>query len=125
MQISFAQLTSAPVNELKQLLAENTIFKTNLLKALDNVQDLPDGSPNPWKGRSIDDLLTFIDNWFNFLPDKHSGLDKIMEFSLLYYKNPYGLKFINQEPGLSWSLEFVKQRGQFMDSPESLKAVDV
>jgi phosphatidylserine decarboxylase len=37
----------------------------------------------------------------------------------LYYRNPYGLKFVNKEPGRSWTLYFVREQGKFMDSRQS------
>ncbi|MFC3879465.1 phosphatidylserine decarboxylase [Algoriphagus namhaensis] len=34
------------------------------------------------------------------------------------------MKFILSEPGLSWSLSFIEDRGRFMDSPESAKIIE-
>jgi phosphatidylserine decarboxylase len=46
-----------------------------------------------------------------------------VEFSLLYYHNPYGLKFVQQEPGLSWAIFFVGEHGKFMDSRKSIATI--
>ena len=121
----FADIDSPPVMELKELLKENAEASSWLEKALEEAKELPDGSSNPWRDKSFEDVFAFLNGWYYFLPEKHNGLDKIMEFSLLYFQNPYGLKFINQEPGLSWSKRFVEHRGKYLDSKDSLAGVDL
>jgi phosphatidylserine decarboxylase len=91
---------------------------------LANVHELPDGSPNPWKGKNINDLYLFLNEWFYFLPNTHNGLDKILKFTFLYYKNIDGMNFVLKEPGLSWANSFIEERGKFMDSPESSKIIE-
>lgn len=117
--IVFAKPESPPVTQFKQLYSSNSDFRTNVDLMFKNVQPLADGSENPWKNKTVEDLYTFLNEWFYFLPNTHNGLDNIATFSFLYYKNPYGKKFIREEPGLSWSLFFSEQRGKYMDSPES------
>lgn len=119
-----AQQDCAPVSELKELYKSDKDFQETVEKMFANLQDRPDGSANPWRGKNINDLYTFINQWFYFLPNSHNGLDRIIEFSYLYYKNPAGMKFILDEPGRSWSLFFVEERGRYMDSPASLRTVD-
>lgn len=119
-----AQSESAPVEELRSLYKGNKEFKSTVDLMFKNAHDLPDGSTNPWKNKSIDDLSEFLDEWFYFLPNTHNGLDRILNFTFLYYKNPYGMKFILEEPGLSWSLSFIEERGKFMDSTESAKVIE-
>jgi len=87
---------------------------------LANVQSLPDGSQNFWKGKSVNDLYSFLNEWFYTLPTVSNGLDDIIKFSQLYYHNPYGLRFVNEEPGLSWTVYFVTEQGKFMDSRQSI-----
>lgn len=89
-----------------------------------NIQPLNDGSPNPWKGKGIDDLYAFINEWFYFLPDAHNGLDRILEFTFLFYENPAGKEFILGEKGKSWAISFVEERGKFLDSPESTTIIE-
>lgn len=48
-----------------------------------------------------------------------TGLEYIQKFSWLYYENLYGLAFVTMDPGLTMTLEFVKLRGNYMDSSES------
>lgn len=115
----FAQGDSPPVTQLKRLYSFNSDFRTGLDLMLENVHPLADGSENPWKNKSVEDLYSFLNEWFFFLPNTHNGLDRIAKFTFLFYKNPYGEKFILQEPGLSWSLYFIEERGKYMDSPES------
>ncbi|MGI9545532.1 MAG: phosphatidylserine decarboxylase [Cyclobacteriaceae bacterium] len=119
----FAQEDSPPVLELKELVADDPEFKSTVDQMFENVKPLSDGSSNPWKNKDIQDLYTFLNEWFYFLPNTHDGLDRILEFSFLYYGNPNGKKFILEEPGLSWSLNFVEARGKYMDSHASTKKI--
>ncbi len=116
---------SPPVTELKRLYASDSDFKKVVDLMFDNVHPLVNGSENPWKGKSVDDLYPFLNEWFFFLPNTHDGLDRIAKFSFLFYKNPHGEEFILEEPGKSWSLLFVEERGKYMDSPESTANLDV
>ncbi len=119
-----AQQDAKPVQQLKELYTTDSKFRSTVDKMFNNVQDLADGSENPWKGKNINDLYTFLNEWFYFLPNKSNGLDRIVTFSFLYYNNPEGKKFILEEPGLSWSLSFIEERGKFMESPASTKNIN-
>ncbi|MFT7614756.1 MAG: phosphatidylserine decarboxylase [Parvicellaceae bacterium] len=121
---AFAQTNSPPVKQLKTLYDSDKEFKNTMDLMLENVHNLPDGSVNPWQDKNIDDLGEFLNEWFYFLPNTHNGLDRILKFTFLYYKNPNGMKFILEEPGLSWTNSFVEERGKFMDSPESAKIIE-
>ncbi|WP_431126476.1 phosphatidylserine decarboxylase [Flagellimonas flava] len=120
----WAQEDCKPVSQLKQLYTTDKGFKQTVDKMFKNVHALPDGSANPWQGKGVEDLYAFLNEWFYFLPMTDDGLDRIIEFSFLYFKNPDGMQFILEEPGLSWSLDFVEDRGKFMDSGASTKKVD-
>jgi phosphatidylserine decarboxylase len=117
--LAYGQNDCPPVTKLKTLYASQNDFRLLIDSMFLHVVDLPDGSPNLWKNKTINDLYSFLNQWFYTLPTASNGLDKIIEFSLLYYHNPYGLRFVNQEPGLSWSIDFVKEQGQYMDSRQS------
>ncbi|MBT8220648.1 MAG: phosphatidylserine decarboxylase [Bacteroidia bacterium] len=116
-----SQSLSPPVERLLQLYQKNSSFRTTIDRMFENVQPLPAGATNPWEGKGIGDLVSFMNEWFYYLPNAHDGLDRIIEFSFLYYKNPDGQNFILNEPGLSWSLFFIEEKGKFMDSRESAK----
>lgn len=118
-----AQKDSPPVTKLKELYKGNANFRKTVDSMFENVQDWPEGMVNPWRGKNINDLFVFLNDWFYFLPNTQNGLDRIIEFSMLYYKNPDGMKFVLEEPGLSWTQYFVEERGKYMDSPASVKAV--
>ncbi len=118
-----AQTNSPPVTQLKALYDSDKEFKGTVDAMFQNVQELPDGTANPWKNKNIDDLCRFLNEWFYFLPNAHDGLDRILKFTFLYYKNHHGMKFVLEEPGLSWTISFVEERGKFMDSPESAKII--
>lgn len=120
-----AREDTPPVTELKRLYASSSEFKEVVDSMFENVHPLADGAENPWKGKTVNDLYPFLNEWFFFLPNTHNGLDRIAKFSLLFYRNAYGEKFILEEPGKSWSLFFVEERGRYMDSPESTANLDV
>lgn len=121
---SLAQDDSPPVKNLKHLYENNKELRNTMDLMLENVHELPNGIPNPWKDKSVYDLYNFLNEWFYFLPNTHNGLDKILKFTFLYYKNPDGMKFILSEPGISWANYFIEERGKFMDGPESAKIID-
>ncbi|HSZ32549.1 MAG TPA: phosphatidylserine decarboxylase [Puia sp.] len=118
-----AQSDCLPVIKLKAMYSGNSKVKLLMDSMFAHVQNLPDGSPNFWKNKNINDLYAFLDQWFYTLPTVSNGLDNIIKFSLLYYHNPYGLRFVNEEPGLSWTINFVKEEGKFMDSRESTASI--
>ena len=121
---SSAQDESLPVKNLKNLYKNNKELRKTVDLMLENVHELPNGNPNPWKDKNVDDLYNFINDWFYFLPNTHNGLDRILKFTFLYYKNPDGMNFILSEPGLSWANSFIEERGKYMDSPESAKIIE-
>lgn len=103
-------------------------FKTLFDKAVENVQPIPEGQKSSvvydWKNKGIDDLCQFFIDWYNWLPDVETGLDWIQKFSWLYYKNSYGLCFVTIDLGYTMTKQFVRLRGNFFDSPDSLPLVD-
>ncbi len=113
-----------PVSELKTLYKTNNDFRKTVDNMFTNIKPLGDGSNNPWMNKDVNDLYAFLNEWFYFLPNAHNGLDRIMQFTFLYYKNPAGQKFILEEPGKSWAISFVIERGKFMDSPESTRIIE-
>ncbi len=123
VNLSHSQNDCPPVKQLKEFYSSDKSFRKVVKDMFANLEDMPNGVQNPWKSKGIDDLYTFLNEWFYFLPNTKNGLDKIIEFSMLYYHNPYGMKFILNDPGYSWSLNFIEERGKFMDSPESAKAI--
>ncbi|HEY4936744.1 MAG TPA: phosphatidylserine decarboxylase [Puia sp.] len=120
---AYGQNDCAPVEKLKSMYAGNQQFRQVIEDMFTNVQNLPDGSANFWKNRNINDLYKFLNEWFYELPTTNNGLDRIVEFSLLYYHNPYGLKFVQKELGLSWTIFFVEEHGKFMDSKKSIASI--
>ncbi len=123
VSIVCAQSDCRPVQKLKELYTTDKEFKQTINAMFKNLQDPPSGV-NPWRSKNVNDLYAFLNEWFYFLPNTENGLDRIIEFSMLYYKNPSGMKFVLEEPGLSWTLQFVEDRGKYMDSPFSTKVVN-
>jgi phosphatidylserine decarboxylase len=119
-----AQTDCPPVIKLKSMYANDNHLKQLIDSMFLNVQPLPDGSPNFWKNKNINDLYSFLNKWFYTLPTTSNSLDNILQFSLLYYHNPYGLRFVNEDPGLNWTMYFVKEQGKFMDSRQSIGSIN-
>lgn len=118
-----AQVDCPPVIKLKSMYTTDTSFRQVIDSMFLNVQPLPNGSQNFWKNKNVNDLYSFLNKWFYTLPTVSNGLDDIIQFSLLYYHNPYGLRFVNDEPGLSWTIYFVKEQGKFLDSHQSTGSI--
>lgn len=95
------------------------------------VQELGVQQKNPWTGTTVDDFVCYFDKWFTFLPQPSSGLGFIVPLTFFYINNPQGFYFMNSLQSKSeiskayskeifnWSVKFIKERGHFMDSPES------
>ena len=104
---------------------DDTKFKDLLDSAFDNMQQLPPEYPdgNPWIGKKFSDLVIFMNEWSTFLPtatgSHDSGLKYIEKFVWFYYKNQYGVDFVQKPPGREIMQDFAKQRGKFMDSEAS------
>ena len=109
-----------PVKELIKLCKKNLEIKSLIDEALQSVKPEPDGSPNPWKGKTFDDLCTFFNEWYYFLPLATNGLEYIEKFGMLYYENPAGQKFIKNEKVVKWLKEFVVERAKYLDSKDSV-----
>lgn len=100
------------------------------------VPHVEDGSPNPWIGQTPDYFIEYFAAWFTFLPSPTGGLGRIVPFTYFYLNNEVAFAFLNTFKSRSdgaaeytpeifnWTVEFIKERGRFMDSPASLKFID-
>lgn len=104
---------------------DDTRFKALLDSAFANMQQLPPEYPdgNPWTGKKFSDLIVFLNEWSTFLPEAtgshDTGLKYIEQFLCFYYKNQYGVDFVQKSPGREIMQDFARQRGKFMDSEAS------
>ena len=104
-------------------------FRELVDAAFANMQQTPpdSGARNPWIGKSFPDLVSFMEQWCTFLPEIHgssdNGLKYIQDMALFYYHNPFGVAFVQLNPGRDILQQFVRERGAFMDSPESAKII--
>ena len=118
---------SEPVSKLRTLYLSHPDFRKTMESAFANIQDPPDGSLNPWKGKKFDDLCDFFNEWYTLLPvNKSPAADEflyITKFSWFYYKNSPAQMIVGKEPGLGWTKEFVTARGRFLDSRESTQTI--
>lgn len=100
-------------------------FKEQVDLAFKNIHQLPPqyAAGNPWIGKSVTDLTSFLEGWCTFLPTMQRGHDNglkyIEDFTFFYYKNPDAIKVVQQSPGRKILQEFAKERGAFMDSKRS------
>jgi phosphatidylserine decarboxylase len=104
-------------------------FKDLLDSAFENIQQLPPEYPdgNPWIGKKFPDLVLFLNKWSTFLPtvtgSHDTGLRYIEKFVWFYYKNQYGIDFVQKSPGREIMQDFARQRGKFMDSEASTSQI--
>jgi phosphatidylserine decarboxylase len=123
------------LKELKDIVA-NPVVESAYNDAIANVQPiLTDGSKNPWIGQPISFFVKYFADWFTYLPEPSGGLGKIMPFTYFYLENDVAFNFLNllksrrndtipyTKEIFNWTVEFIKVRGRFMDSPESLKYI--
>ena len=124
------------LDELR-LLASNPAVEAAYNDAIAHVTPLiEDGSRNPWLGQSIDYFIQYFHDWFTFLPEPSGGLGKIVPFTYFYLDNSTAQRFLNTFKSRSnsakeytteifdWTVKFIKERGRFMDSPESLQYIE-
>lgn len=120
---------SKSIKALKDRYSTDSDFRNLLNNAFINMQQLPPAYPqgNPQIGKGFSDLVQFFGDWCTFLPtiegSHDSGLKYIQEFAWFYYRNIYGLHFVQYSPGREITQDFAKQRGQFMDSQASTQYV--
>lgn len=121
--------------ELRTII-ENPVVEAAYNDAISNVQPiLWNGKPNPWVGQDVDYFVNYFRGWFTFLPQPSGGLGRIIPFTYFYYNNESAFNFLNNFKSRSatsdsysteifnWTVKFIKERGAFMDSPESLKYI--
>lgn len=130
---------TAPMDRIMaelRVIAANPVVVAAYNDAIANldpfVMELGTQQENPWAGTSIDDFVDYFDKWFTFLPQPSSGLGFIVPLTFFYLNNPQGFYFMNKLQSKSgdataysaeifnWSVRFIKERGNFMDSPESI-----
>jgi phosphatidylserine decarboxylase len=120
---------SKVVWKLYELYKSNKQFKETLDKAMRNVLPPPKGCEddpgNPgekfcWQGKTIKDLLDFFEGWLTFIPGPKNSMAYYNLLYCLCEDNDYALFFVETEPGLSWTREFVEARGKFMESEKSI-----
>ena len=112
------------VKSLRWLHENEEEFHSLIDNMFANIHPLPDGRPNPWQGKDIDDLYQFVENWSSFLPTTDNGLTKIREFQALIDTNIYGEQFVTEEPGRSWTKHMSNVRRVTMTNPASLKRIE-
>lgn len=123
------------INELREILA-NPVVEAAYNDAIANVQPiLLNGSKNEWIGKSVDYFIQYFKDWFTFLPTPTGGLGRIMPFTHFYLNNETAFYFLNHlqskklgtktfnKEVFNWTVAFIKERGSFMDSKESLKYI--
>ncbi len=120
---------SPVVQQLKDLYEGDRDFANLLDRALSSAVIPPDGwafDPTDqnkifnWQEKTFDDLLRFFEDWRTFVPNPYNGMIYYELFYGLCYKNESALKFVETEPGLSWTRDFVLARGEHMDSEDSI-----
>ncbi len=123
------------IDELKEIFS-NPVVEAAYNDAIANVQPiLYTGKKNPWVGKTSDYFINYFKNWFTFLPIPNGGLGKIIPLTYFYQNNEKAYFFLNNFKSrrgevayskeiFNWTVKFIKMRGNFMDSPVSLKYID-
>lgn len=129
-QVPASNPCSVSINELNTAYNNNEVFRMLIDQAFENMQQVPEGylkGGNPWIGKEFQDLLKFLEEWATFLPQAvgstDDGLTNIQKMDLFAYNNPFGRVVFQTSPGRELFNQFVKERGEYMNSPESLKYV--
>lgn len=122
--------TYAPVvQELQHMYNTDVSFKLIMDDAIKSAVSSPYGWPvNPmkptelfvWPEKNFTDLLDFFQTWLHFVPNTTNGMDYYLIIYSLCYRNDNALRFVNEEPGLSWTKRYVEARGAYMDSKASI-----
>jgi hypothetical protein len=78
---SAKQNSDDPVNYLNCLYHKNLQVHHEIDAAFQQLVKTPDGTPNPWSGKSFKDFSQFFREWLNFIPNESNGLKYIRKFS--------------------------------------------
>jgi phosphatidylserine decarboxylase len=118
------------INKMHQAYQDDPVFKVLIDQAFANMQQTPEGyrkGGNPWIGKGFDDLTKFMEQWCRFLPRAQGsgddGLTYIEQMDLFSYKNPFGRVAFQTSPGRDLFEHFARERGAYLDSPQSTKVV--
>ena len=99
LSASEANPCQGAVDQLLKTYTNDAAFRALADRAFGNVKPLPgDYGPNPWIGKDVYDMAEFFARWCTFLPavdgSHDNGLKYIREFAWFYYKNEYGVAFV-------------------------------
>jgi len=129
-QVPESNPCSDSINAMNKAYLNNEVFRMLMDQAFNNMQQVPHDyleEGNPWIGKEFEDLLKFLEEWATFLPkaigSSDDGLTYIQKMDLFAYNNPFGRVVFQTSPGRELFNQFVKERGAYMDSSESLKYV--
>lgn len=134
-QVPLTPAMEAIMEELRVICA-NPVVEAAYNEALAHVNPtINTGGENPWKYTTIQNFVEYFRYWFTFLPQPAGGLGFIMPFTWFYLNNTSAYYFLNvfksKRDGatefsreiFNWQVKFITERGNFMDSPESLKYI--
>ena len=123
------------IQDLRDIVS-NPVVEAVYNDAIANVIPIiePQGTKNPWIGQTIDYFVEYFEQWFTFLPTTTGGLGRIVPFTYFYRNNEKAFYFLNDFKSrrgdspytkeiFNWTVEFIRVRGKFMDSPESLEYI--
>lgn len=120
-----------------QVLVNNPVVEAAFNEAIAHVYpQLPTGQQNPWKYMTVAYFVEYFRHWFTYLGGPSGGLGFIMPFTWFYLNNRSAYYFLNEFRSMTtpnrtytkeifnWQVEFIRVRGEFMDSPASLAKMD-
>lgn len=116
------------VQELVKLYENDTEFANTIDMALANASKDKISYPQlgsyyanfSWQGKRADDLFKVFNDWLKYIPEPATSFAFYEMIYKLCENNNNAIKLVSSNPGLQWTKGFVKARGRFMDSKESI-----
>ncbi len=118
------------IKKIDETYKSDKVFKLLMDQSFVHMTEAPEGymrGGNPWIGKSYKDLSPFLEEWCEFLPkamgSSDDGLKYIQDMDMFSYKNPFAKTLLQSKTGLRLFDNYMKEYGDFMDTPASTKYV--
>jgi len=118
------------IKKIDDRYQSDKVFKLLMDQSFTHMVQAPKGymrDGNPWIGKSYKDLLPFLEEWCEFLPQARgssdNGLKYIQEMDMFSYQNPFAKALFQSKVGLELFNNYMKEYGKFMDTPASTRYV--
>ena len=121
-----------------EAICKNPVVEAVFKEAVAHVNStMMSGKENPWKYFTIENFIHYFRCKSTYFPKPADGLGFIMPFTWFYLNNTHAYYVLNTFKSetesigaesftreiFNWTVEFIVERGRFMDSPDSLMYV--